>query len=92
MSPLRGPTAEQLRYLAAREVIERARQRAGLNLPPYSRQEWDRDRRLERESSRRKRYLRENEKARDELFESGARETDKRCHITGSMDIVARGR
>jgi len=69
MSPLRGPTAEQLRYLAAASVIDRARKRAGLNLPPYSRQEWDRDRRLERESSRRKRYLRENEKARDELFE-----------------------
>ncbi len=69
MSPLRGPTAEHRRYLEAAAVVNRARRNAGVELPPYTRREWDADRRALRESIDHKRRLRREEAARIEAFE-----------------------
>lgn len=72
MTPMHGPTAEHLRFRAAREVIERARERAGVKLPPFTRGEWDRDRAALRDSSNRKRALRRAERlALEELERAG---------------------
>jgi hypothetical protein len=57
MSPMHGPTQEHLRFLAAKAIIERARARAGVRLPPYTRAQWDREQQQLRASVARKRRI-----------------------------------
>ena len=69
MSPTHGPTAEHQRYLDAKVIVERARARAGVKLPPYTRAQWDREQQMLRDSVNRKRRLRREERERIETFE-----------------------
>jgi hypothetical protein len=70
MSPMHGPTQEHLRFLAAKEIVERARARAGVKLPPFTRAEWDRERQMLQDSVNRKRRLHREEAERVAMFEN----------------------
>jgi hypothetical protein len=70
MSPMHGPTQEHLRFLAAKAIIERARARAGVRLPPYTRAQWDREQQQLRASVARKRRIQREKAERVAMFES----------------------